>query len=62
MTSNIIYYRRRGSAVTFCFCGFVHTYFYYSTRAAYRLFKDQIGVNRARLVKDNSPITYGFLY
>lgn len=58
----IIYYRRRGAAVTFAFGGFVKTYWHYTTRAAYRLFKNEIGITRARLERDDAPITYGFLY
>ena len=57
-----IYYRRRGSAVTFTDGRTTHTYWYYSTREAYRKFKQKIGVNRAHLTKDEYPITYGFLY
>lgn len=59
---NIVYYRRRGAAVSFAFCGRVHTYFYYSTRAAYRAFKELCGIKRARLMRDDASITYGFLY
>lgn len=57
-----IYYRRNGSVVTFTDGRTVHSYWYYSTRDAYRLFKQKIGVKRAKLVNDNYPITYGFLY
>lgn len=58
----VIYYRRRGSAVSFSYNGRVHTYWYYSTRDAYRLFKQLIGVKRAHLERDDAAITYGFLY
>lgn len=58
----IIYYRRRGSAVSFTDGQTTQTYWYYSTREAYRLFKQKNGINRAKLVKDDAPITYGFLY
>lgn len=59
---NIVYYRRKGAVVSFCYNGIVHTYWYYSTREAYRLFKQKIGIARARLERDDAPITYGFLY
>ena len=59
---NIVYYRRRGCAVSFAYNGIVHTFYYYSTRDAYRLFKQKIGINRAHLERDDAPITYGFLY
>lgn len=59
---NIVYYRRRGSVVTFAYNGCVQSYWYYSTREAYRLFKQKIGITRAKLVKDECAITYGFFY
>ena len=57
-----IYYRRRGSAVTFTDGRTTQTYWYYTTREAYRKFKQLLGIDRAHLVKDEYPITYGFLY
>lgn len=58
-----VYYRRRGVCVSFACEGKTHTYWYYSTRDAYRKFKKEIlGITRAHLEKDDSPITYGFLY
>lgn len=59
---NFVFYRRNGSAVSFTFNGFSHTYWYYSTREAYRLFKEKVGIKRAKLIKDEHPITFGFLY
>lgn len=58
----IVYYRRRGSAVTFTDGRTTQTYWYYSTREAWKLYKQKIGITRGKLIKDEYPITYGFLY
>ncbi len=58
----IIYYRKNGGVVSFTDGYTPRTYWGYTKREAYKLYKEYIGIKRAKLVEDNHPITYGYLY